>query len=500
MAQEAIFQHGVASGDPLQDRVVLWTRLTAPEAGPINLTWELASEPDFKDVVRTGEATARPEDDHSVRVDPAGLQAGSRYFYRFHALSQTSPSGRTRTLPPGDVAHLRFAQVSCAKFNAGFFNAYARIAERDDLQFLLHLGDYIYEAANVPPAGQTPGADIGRAFEPLHECKTLADYRMRYNQYRRDPDVQKMHAALPIISTVDDHEFADGAWRGGADVHDESRDGPWSDRVRTALRVRWEWLPVRHPDPGDPLRVYRSVHFGELADLFLINTRMYRDQPAPAPGMHDPARTQLGPAQRDWLFGELDGSKAAWRILGNPSVLGTTWKKDLPESLKLPLLKTKLINAQGDGPDFDQWDGYPAERNLLFKHFRDGRARNIVVLSGDIHICLAQELRVDPFDEAEEPVAVEFINTSLTSQNFDDKMKWAARTQSIPYERDLMAAFPHMKYMDLDSHGYNVVDVTPERVQVEWWLVDTVLQRTQAESLGASWKVENGRARLLQVR
>jgi len=298
---------------------------------------------------------------------------------------------------------------------------------------------------------------------------------------------------------VDDHEFADGAWRGGADVHDEARDGPWSERVKTALRVRWEWLPVRHPDPSDPLRVYRALHFGRLADLFLINTRIYRDQPVPPPEMYNPERTQLGPAQREWLFRELDGSKAAWRILGNPSVLGTTWKKDLPESVKLPLLKTKLINSSADGPDFDQWDGYPTERDLLFRHFRDHHESNIVVLSGDIHVCMALELRVDPFNLAEEPVAVEFINSSLTSQNFDDKLKWAPRTQSIPYEREMMAAFPHMKYVDLDSHGYNLVDITPERIQVEWWLVDTVLRRTRNESLGACWKVENGRARLVQV-
>jgi alkaline phosphatase D len=500
MDSSTIFQHGVASGDPLQDRVMLWTRLTLPQAGPVDVTWELSRDDAFSQIVASGKATAVSEDDHSVHVDPAGLEADTRYFYRFRALGQVSPSGRTRTLPSKEIAHLRFAQVSCAKFNAGFFNAYARIAEQDDLQFLLHLGDYIYEAANLPPAGQTPGADIGRPFEPLHECKTLADYRMRYNQYRRDPDVQRMHASLPIISTVDDHEFADGAWRGGADVHDETRDGPWSERVKTALRVRWEWLPVRRPDPADPLRVYRALHFGKLADLFLISTRIYRDEPVPPPEMYDPNRTQLGPAQREWLLGEFDRSKAAWRILGNPSVLGTTWKKDLPESVKLPLLKTKLINASGDGPDFDQWDGYPAERDLLFRHFRDHRAGNIVVLSGDIHVCMALELRVDPFNEAEEPVAVEFINTSLTSQNFDDKLKWAPRTQSIPYEQELLKTFGHMKYVDLDSHGYNIVDVTPERIQVEWRLVDTVLKRTENESLGAAWKVESGKPRLVRVR
>ena len=393
---DSIFQHGVASGDPLQDRVILWTRLTLPDQEDQQLAWAIAADPDFRNVVGSGTALACAEDDHTVRVDATGLNPGRHYYYRFHALGQTSPVGRTKTIPSGSVSHIRFAQASCARFNAGFFNAYARIADRDDLDFLLHLGDYIYEAANVRGAGPGDGDDLGRPFEPLHECKTLEDYRKRYSQYHRDPDVQRVHASLPILSTVDDHELADGAWRGGANLHDESRDGPWAERVRVALRARWEWLPIRLPDPSDPGRVYRGVRLGKLADLFLINTRTHRDPPAPPPEMHDPNRTELGLPQRKWLFDELDRSSATWRIIGNPSVLGTTWRKDLPDSARLPLLKTKLIAADGLGPDYDQWDGYPAERYLLMRKIRDHKLGNTVVLSGDIHIGLAQELKMDP--------------------------------------------------------------------------------------------------------
>ncbi|HEY2980212.1 MAG TPA: alkaline phosphatase D family protein [Anaerolineales bacterium] len=396
-------------------------------------------------------------------------------------------------MPGADVKHIRFAQASCAKFNAGFFNAYARMAEHDDLDFLLHLGDYIYEASNTPPAGQTPGADIGRPFEPLHECKTLADYRMRYSQYHRDPDVQTMHAALPVISTVDDHEFADGAWRGGADVHDEQRDGPWTDRLKNCFRARNEWLPARLPDPQDTARVYRAVTFGGLADLFLINTRTYRDQPVPPPEMNAAERTALGPDQRAWLFDSFAASTARWRLLGNPSVLSTTWRPGIPQEIKLALLKTKLIAADGLGPDYDQWDGYPAERALIFDMLRKHPLGNIVVLSGDIHTCMVAELQEFPFEGGDRPVAVEFINTSLTSQNLDDKMKWGYRTKSLEYERGISEAFPHIKWCDLDSHGYNIVDVTPERVQVEYWLVDTVLQRTDQEKLGTVWNVQAGK-------
>ncbi len=496
---EKIFQHGIASGDPLQDRVILWTRLSVPRHDPIDVIWELAADAGFKDVIQTGEVVAHPKHDFTVHVDPAGLRPGTHYYYRFHSLGETSPTGRTKTLPASGVDHLRFAQVSCAKFNAGFFNAYARIAARDDLDFLLHLGDYIYEAANTPPAGQTPGADIGRPFNPLHECKTLEDYRARYAQYHSDPDVQAMHAALPIISTVDDHEFADGAWRGGGDVHDEQRDGPWVDRVARCFRVHNEWLPVRLPNPNDPQRVYRKVELAGLADIFLINTRTYRDQPQPPPEMNDPNRTELGRAQREWLFREFEDSNATWRVLGNPSVLSTTWKKDVTEEVKLALLKTKLIAADGLGPDYDQWDGYPAERSLLFELFRKLRG-NIAVLSGDIHVSMAIELHEHPFDTNEQPVAVEFINTSLTSQNLDDKMKWGYRTESVKYEEGITEAFPHIKYCELDSHGYNLVDITGERIQVEYWHLETVLERSEKEKLGAVWQVDLGKPKLVRVK
>jgi alkaline phosphatase D len=495
----SIFQHGIASGDPLQDRVLLWTRITTSKKGDVDVTWEISTDPDFKGVLGSGELLATADKDHTVSVDADGLLPGTHYYYRFHALGETSPTGRTKILPGPEVTHIRFAQASCAKFNAGFFNAYARMAEHTDLDFLLHLGDYIYEASNTPPAGQTPGADIGRPFEPLHECKTLADYRQRYSQYHRDPDVQKMHAALPVIATVDDHEFADGAWREGADVHVEERDGPWLERVKNALRARNEWLPIRLPDASDHLRVYRKVPIAGLADLFLINTRTHRDQPIPPPGMNEPSRSGLGLAQREWLFGEFERSTATWRLLGNPSVLATTWRADIPEQIKLALLKTKLIAPDGLGPDHDQWDGYPAERSLIFQMFRDHKLGNIVVLSGDIHACMVIDLQENPFDAVDDRVAVEFINTSLTSQNLDDKMKWGYRTKSLEYERGINAALPHIKWCDLDSHGYNIVDVKPDRVQVEYWLVDTVLERTNTEHLDSIWEVRSGEPRAKRV-
>ena len=194
-AAGSLFRHGVASGDPLPHQVVIWTRITrpgaaaAPAAEPIPVAWSVAADPDLRELVAHGETIAAAERDWTVHVDVTGLAPGTMYFYWFFALGEGSPVGRTKTLPES-TDHLRLAMVSCAKYNAGFFNAFSRIADRPDLDFLLHLGDYIYEAAQKPPASQTPGADIGRPFDPLHECVTLADYRTRYGQYRLDPDVQ----------------------------------------------------------------------------------------------------------------------------------------------------------------------------------------------------------------------------------------------------------------------------------------------------------------------
>jgi alkaline phosphatase D len=498
MAIEATpFRHGVASGDPLPRQVVVWTRISgAAESQGIPVEWTLARDPNLSDVVSSGTEAAEASRDWTVHADVPGLEPDTTYYYGFRALGHASPIGRTKTLPEGPVEHLRFAMVSCAKFNAGFFNAYARIAERDDLDFVLHLGDYIYEAAQDPPASQTPGADIGRPFEPRNECVTLADYRTRYGQYRSDPDPQALHARHPLIATLDDHELADGAFREGSIEHKPERDGPWADRLTAAFRARWEWLPARMPDPADDRRVYRSVAFGDLADMFLIDTRSRRDAPVRGPAMADERRTQLGSDQRAWLLERFDASTAAWRLLANSSVLGHIFSDAIAAGARRPLSVVKLIGPDGDGPDIDQWDGYPAERAAILGHLESNGIRDVVVLSGDVHVGLAIELSTAPFGPHRRPVAVEFVTASLTSQNVDEKMHWEPRTQSLAVEQAMLEALPHLRWVDLDSHGYVVIDVTRARVTAEWWFVDTVLERSPGQRLGASWTVERGRPRL----
>jgi alkaline phosphatase D len=486
----SFFEHGVASGDPLVDAVVIWTRVTIDEPS-VGVEWILARDPALHDVVASGVARAAAAGDHTVNIDVGGLEPATTYHYAFECAGERSPLGRTKTLPGTAAERLRFAACSCAKFNAGFFNAYARIADRDDLDFLLHLGDYIYEASNTPPKTQTPGADIGRPFDPAGECRTLAEYRTRYRQYHGDPDVQRLHRALPIVPALDDHELADGAWADGSDAHDPAEHGPWSERREAAFQARREWLPIREPDPADPTRVFRTVMIGELAEIHLLDIRSRRDRPAPEPEMSAPGRSMVGAEQREWLFAALERPRAAWTFVATPSILTRTWVPRPEEPLKSALVKLKLIDEDGEGPDEDQWDGYPEERAALLE--RLAGVDDAIVLSADIHVSIAAEV----LDDDGRAVAVEITSPSLTSQNLDEKLGVDQRAPEVlAAERAFSAAFDHVRWCELASHGYVLVDATRERVRAEWWHVPGVLEPRDGETCAAAFDVEPGAAAL----
>jgi alkaline phosphatase D len=496
-----VFRHGVASGDPTADSVVLWTRVGDAD-GPVDVGWWVDADATGERVAE-GVVTADADADHTVHVDPGGLEPDTRYRYGFSAGDDASPVGTTKTLPGPGAERLRFAMCSCAKYSAGYFNAYARIAERaerGELDFLLHLGDYIYEVSNHPPPSQTPPADIGRDYDPDHECVTVEDYRRRYAHYRSDPDVQRLHSTLPVIAAVDDHEFADGVWRDGSIEHRDDRDGPWADRRAAAFRARWDWQPYRMPDPAEPERVWRTVPLSDLADLLLIDTRSMRDEPVGSAGrMADPSRSQLGPAQRAWLLDAIAGSTATWRVLGNSSVMAPVWDPRLPPEAREAMRVLKMVNPAMDGPDGDQWDGYAAERDAILAAIEATGDRNTLVVSGDVHIGMANLLQRNPTGADARTVAAEFVTTSLTSQNVDDKKGWAPRTLSVPAERAMVEAVPYVQWVDFDSHGYVVVELTPERATGRWWFVDTVLERSDGERLAATFAVDRGTPALIPL-
>ncbi|MFL5797341.1 MAG: alkaline phosphatase D family protein [Actinomycetota bacterium] len=489
----SMFTSGVASGDPLPDRVVLWTRCVPPSLGPVALTWVVARDPDLRHVVARGEALALPERDHTVHVDADGLDPATTYFFAFDDGEERSPVGRTRTTPEGAVEHLRIAVFSCAKFTAGYFNALARMADLDDLDLVLCLGDYIYEYGN---ADKGLGTRIGRPFEPAHRCRTLEDYRRRYAQSRRDPDMQRMHLRHPVVAIPDDHEFADNAWRGGAKKHVPPADGRWDRRRADAFRAWREWMPVRMPDSEDATRLFRTMHLGELADLILLDTRTRRDHQASGAEVEREDRTLLGAEQFEWFTGELTQSRAAWRLIGNGVMIGQVRTDYMPEDVGEPLSELGVLTPRDQGPEPDQWDGYPAERRRLIHDITDHDVRDVVFLSGDVHSSWACDLKLGSHDPEERSVAVEFCTTSATSENLDEEAGWEPRTRSVPIEREIVEDNPHIAFCELDSHGFLLVDVTPERVQADWQYVDTVRRPSRSIRCGGSWMVRRGQHRL----
>jgi alkaline phosphatase D len=483
-----VFRHGVASGDPLPDRVMIWTRVTTAETS-VPVRWIVARDEDLEEIVVRGTTTCQRTHDHTVKLDVPGLAPATPYYYAFEVEGERSPVGRTRTAPAGHTDHVRFGFTSCAKYEDGYFNAYARLAERDDLDLVVHLGDYIYEYGSDDRA-----PSIGREPLPAHDLKSLDDYRTRYAQYRLDPDTQALHARHPTVHVFDDHEFANDRWRGGAKAHDPRLDGPWEARAAAALQAWYEWLPVRVPDPDVPERIYRRLPLGALADLILIDCRSWRDAQATPPEMYDEERELLGRAQHAWLVERLRSSTATWRFVGNPIMVGHVYTHLLPDWLTDPLAELGILTEDLDASP-DQWDGYPAARDRLFSAVRREAATNLVVLSGDVHTGWALHLQEDPTDTIE-PVGVEFVSPSVTSQNLNEKVGEAARREGPDVEATVVEQHPHVAWCEFDDHGYVVIDVTPERVRAEWWMVETVLERAEGERLASAWEVREGTSRL----
>jgi alkaline phosphatase D len=392
---------------------------------------------------------------------------------------------------------VRLALCSCAKYTAGFFNVYARIAEREDVDYVVHVGDYIYEYGHEDP--KSPGPAIGRAVEPPHAARTLADYRTRYAHYRRDPDLQLLHESHPVIATIDDHELADDAWRGGASKHDPATDGDWQERKSAALRAWREWMPVRLPPPPNEETIYRRLSFGGLADLLMLDGRTNRDAPTQGPDMDAPGRSVLGEEERRWLLDELEGSNATWRLIGNDVMVGQVFTSFLPEELGNPLSEVGILTKREHGPEPDQWDGYTAERDELLRFLEEREIPNVVFLSGDVHTAWAVELKRRPEDPDERPAAVEIVTASVTTENLDDELGAEPETRTEDVERAVIEENPHVRWVNLDAHGYVHVDVRPDRLRAEWWFVPETRRRVEGERRGAAFEVRAGEPRLVDV-
>jgi len=496
------FRHGVASGDPLPDAVILWTRVTPVEdatpgsgAGPdVTVRWQIAHDPAFRDVVVGGTARTGPDRDHTVTVDATGLAPGRWYFYRFGWNGQHSAVGRTRTAPAATASpdRLRFGVVSCSNWQAGHFAAYQHLAERGDIDAVLHLGDYLYEYA--------PG-EYGnfRPHDPPHEMVTLSDYRRRHAQYKTDPQLQALHAACPWIITWDDHEIANDAWSGGAENHTEGAEGSWTARRRRARRAYAEWMPIRF---GDDWRLYRRLRFGTLAELTMLDLRSHRSKQAATVGeADDPGRTIVGAEQLGFLRDSLAAEDVRWKLVGNPVMFSPLLLPPAPRVVGEPLAElTGLVPEDGVPFNVDQWDGYQHDRRELIRLLGRRDVRNAVFLTGDIHTSWAFEVPVDAGTyPVSGTVATEFVVPSVTSDNIDELTGAPPRTASVSVEQAARALNRHLKWVELDSHGYTVFDVRADRVQMDWYFLADRENARSAATHAKSYAVTAGTQRMHEV-
>lgn len=469
------FQLGVASGDPSPDGFVLWTRL-APQplegggmpAEPLEVSWQVADDEAMTKVVRTGTTVASPDFAHSVHVEVAGLQPDRWYWYQFQVAGETSPKGRTRTMPKADAlpAALRFAFASCQHFEQGLFTAYEHMA-REELDLVVHLGDYIYEG---------PGKDKLVRKHVGQELMSLDDYRNRHAQYRFDGLLQAMHAATPWLVTWDDHEFDNNCAGDVSEEKDVSREDFLARRAR-AYQAYYEHMPLRIASlpRGPDMQLYRRVAFGQLAEFFVLDTRQYRtDQPCgdgnkpPCDAVYDPAATLLGEKQEKWLVNGLSHSTAKWNVLAQQ------------------VMMARVNRSVGENVAFsmDQWPGYETNRRRILKFFHQRKVSNPVVIGGDIHSNWANNLIAD-FDELDsQTVGSEFVGTSISS---------GGDGSPAPKNVDqLLAENPFVKFHNT-QRGYVRCEVSAKEWRSDYRVVEYVSRPGAAVATAASFVVQDQR-------
>lgn len=503
---DSVFTAGVASGDPSTDGVVLWTRVDPDRFHGAQIGWDVFPAGDPGNVLQSGAAVVDGGRDGTVHVPVSGLPAGASLGYRF-AIDGSQAEGVTRTLP-SDPTSLRIGVVSCGKYSDGYFNAYRALAAMG-CDVVLHLGDYIYASASEgtgDPLGRW-NTVAGRRHLPERETKVLADYRTRYQQYRADPDLQALHAAVPVVAVWDDNDIANNAFRDGNQAGE--RGDIWLARKQAGQQAWSEYHPTRvaPPDANGDLAIWRRLRAGNLLDLLMLDTRLQRDEQVSnaaatsTPKNDDPSRSMLGPTQKAWLTDGLTGSTrsdAAWRVLGQGIVM-THWRVvGAPEDIgrlrtQIPLVADSEVTARSsDGGVYwnsDGWDGYAYERARLFEEF--GATGDVIVLTGDVHSSWANEL-VPGADPLNDPVGVEFVAPAASTRPFASNVYGATPA----FEAAFTVANPWIKYCDMDANGFLVVDLDIERAIARWFQVDAQTPGAGASPL-TSWVTDRGTRRLL---
>ncbi|ELA8121134.1 alkaline phosphatase [Vibrio parahaemolyticus] len=499
------FEHGVASGDPTQTQVIIWTRVTTA-ASYVDVSWQVASDMEFSNVVQSGVFTTDTGRDFTVKVDVQNLNANSQYYYRFMVGEMMSEVGQTQTLLEDGVEKASMAVVSCANYPAGYFHVYREILnqhEQSPFDVVLHLGDYIYEYGAGGYASEDAAA-LGREPSKGTECITLDDYRKRYAQYRQDADLQALHAKLPMIAVWDDHELANDTWKNGAENHQDD-EGRFIDRRAAAAAAWTEWLPVRENTFSNML-IYRQFSFGNLVNLMMLDTRLVgRDKPLDYFSLSAPTmeaigglvaqsrsadRELLGTEQLAWLMKEFNTHDAKWNVLGQQVLMS---RMELPSSVMTAMFqlftsteekKTEALLAVNTAItgyladpsadpislpyNLDAWDGYYVEREKVYQ-LAKASSGNFVCLAGDTHNAWASELK----DVSNNPIGVEFATSSVSSPGLEeylalDPVAIAQMEYTLPH------LVSELQWADIKQRGFMRVTFTADAAQSTWYLVSTI--------------------------
>ncbi len=516
---DGVFSHGVASGDPAATSVVLWTRLhqemlsSAPSSLTVN--WQISKSEDFAAIADEGQFTTGASRDWTVKVLAEGLEPGTHYYYRFELGGAFSPTGRTKTLPTGAIDKARFAVLSCSNYPFGYFNVYDLVARHEDIDAVIHLGDYIYEYSR-----EGYGGDQGRALQrehlPAHECTTLADYRQRHAQYKADPASQAMHAKHPLIAIWDDHETSNDSWSGGAENHNPETEGDWEARRRAALQAYYEWQPVREPEMA-PEAFFRSFSFGDLLTVAALETRLMAraqqfEYSAVIPTLQTPediahfrdtvlwdeSREMLGAAQLDYLDRTFKTSVAEgqpWRLIANQVTMAKVTAPDLnPHVNEAQIIELEeqwnearafvKMSALGLPLNFDAWDGYPAARERFYDLARKAGDTGMIVVTGDTHTWWANDL----VDKNGGHMGVELGVHSVTSPS--------------PYRKEFLGGMgaeyalltnrdnKDVRYLSGEHHGFIDLTITRDAAHAEYKAVDTIESGNYNAFIHASFDIK----------
>lgn len=496
------FTHNVASGEPGPDSVLLWTRYVSPNGGPSKVRVEVSDSREFSRIVGGGQMVTGPWRDHTAKITVDGLTPGRWHWFRFIAPDGSmSPIGRTKTLPVGKVSKFNIAVFSCSNLGFGEFNAYGHAAARDDIDLWLHMGDYIYEYAR---GGYDGGADFVKRIFPTDEILTLADYRLRYQSYRSDPQLQALHANFPMIANTDDHEGANDMWEGGAQNH-QPDEGDWTNRKNAAMQVWREWLPV-----GE--QPWKEYPIGDLATYFRTDTRaVARSKPSwhgdlmraadPAKAFaefrdgpwRDPAMTMMGSEQESWLYKAMARNRPLWTVVGSGTNVGHVslpdnaldWiPADAPERNKAYVRQGIAAAKAGLPNNMDNWGGYPAARSRLLSAAQRAEA-NLVVVTGDSHNGWAFDMPEDG-----RPAGVEFGGHSVTSPGFEQA---TGATDPQVIARGMVEKAKELRWMDPSNRGYMHLSLTPQAATNEWVFMETVKSKSLATKRSHRMKVRPGR-------